>query len=279
MHVALPSINAALAHATGPIKFILHTDDPGAFANVHFAGEIEFRHFVGRGDAPYNSYGNCDRMALESAEEGTNIAFLTSDIMVSVEFFANAEKRFAQGYSAIVGHAARTLVAPENCPAGLHARQLLDWGLSRERRHPVTAGCFFGKGYNLVAWCQYFEGPHGIIARAFHMHPFAVVNNRYLWFDRETCDLDLLERFERDEIYVACNPDEFAWAEVSGLEKSIPQMPEPVSIGSVISWSRHYTTPLQRWLFGHRILVQGTDEDHLDEAPCTQILEILEAIG
>jgi hypothetical protein len=111
------------------------------------------------------------------------------------------------------------------------------------------------------------------------MHPFAVVNDRHLWFNRETCDLDLLERFSRDEIYVACDPDEFAWAEISGLEKAIPQLPMPVSVGSIVSWARLHTTPLQRWLFGHRILVSGTDQDHLDEAPCKQVLEILEKLN
>jgi hypothetical protein len=277
--VALPSINAALAYATGPIKFILHTDAPDEFKDVHFAGDVEFRHFIGASDFPYQSYGNCDRMALESAPEDCNIAFLTSDIIVSREFFSNAEKQFAKGKRAIVGHAARTLAAPEHCPAGLSARQLLGWSLSGERLHPVTAGCMYGQGHNLVAWCTYFQGPHGVIAHAFHMHPFAVVNDRHLWFNRETCDLDLLERFSRDEIYVACDPDEFAWAEISGLEKAIPQLPAPVSVGSIVSWARLHTTPLQRWLFSHRILVQGMDEDHLDEAPCKQVLEILEALG
>lgn len=279
-YVALPSINAALEHAIGPIQFILHTDAPEEFADVHFAGEVELRKFEGRnGDGMYQSYGECDRMALESAPEDCNIAFLTSDIMVSREFFSASEKRFAEGKSAIVGHAARTLAAPEDCPAGLAARQLLDWSFSGERRHPVTAGCTFGKGHNLVAWCTYFQGTHGTIAHAFHMHPFAVVNNRTLWFNRETVDLDLLDRFERNEIYVACDPNEFAFAEISGLEKAIPQMQAPVSVGSIVSWGRLHTTPLQRWLFSHRILVQGTDGDHLDEAPCRQVLEILEALG
>lgn len=273
--VALPSINAALAHATGPIKFVLHTDLPADFADVHFAGDVDIRLVRPDPSAPYQNYGNADRIALELAPEDANIAFLTSDIIVNVEFFANAEKQFAQGRRAITGHAARTLVALEDCPAGLSARALLDWGLSRERRHPVTAGCVFGEGRNLVAWCTYWEGPKGTIARAFHMHPFAVVNDRALWFNRETCDLDLLERFERAEIYVACDPDEFAWAEVSGLEKAIPQLSSPVSVGSIISWASRNSTPLQRWLFSHRILVQGTDEDHLDEGPANEILRIL----
>ncbi len=202
--VALPSINAALAHATGPIQFILHTD-------------VDIRLFQPDPSALYQSFGNADRLALESAPEDANIAFLTSDIMVSKEFFRACEKRFVEGKRAIVGHAARTLVALEDCPAGLSARQLLDFSLCREHRHPVTAGCVFGEGRNTVAWCTYWEGPKGTVARFFHAHPFAVVNDRALWFDRETVDLDLLERFTKDEIHVVVDADEVAFAELRRL--------------------------------------------------------------
>lgn len=107
------------------------------------------------------------------------------------------------------------------------------------------------------------------------MHPFAVVNSRVLWFDRETVDLDLLERFSHDEIHVVVDPDEIAFAEISGLEKAIPQT-VPLCVGSVVSWSMNYTTSLHRYLFTHRIVVEGTGEDHLDEAPCNEILRILD---
>ncbi len=274
-YVALPSINAALAHATGPIQFVLHTDEPDEFKDVHFAGDVDIRLFQPDARALYQNYGNCDRLAIEAAPEDSYIALLTSDIIVNVEFFANAEKRFAKGSRAIIGSAARTLADLSDIPVGLKARELLDWGFDPVRRHPVTAGCMWGTGRNLVAWMTYWEGPHGIVGRAFHMHPFCVVNDRALYFQRETCDLDLIDRFKQDEVYVACDPTEFAFTEISGLEKAIQQMPAPISIGSIVSWARHHTSPMQRFLFTHRIVVQGTGEDHLDEEPANEILRIL----
>mgnify|MGYP001614507718 FL=1 len=273
--VALPSINAALAHATGPIQFILHTDEPADFADVHFAGDVDIRLFQPDPSAVYQSYGNADRIALELAPEDANIALIPSDVMVSCEFFEASEKRFAQGKGAIVGSAARTLVAPEDCPAGLSARDLLGWSFSGERQHPVSAGCYYGEGKNVVGWMTYFRGPQGTVGRAFHLHPFAVRNDRVLFFNRETVDLDLLDRFSKDEIHVVVDPDEMAFAEISGTEKAIPQMAHPVSVGSIVSWARNHSTPLQRYLFQHRIVVQGTGEDHLDEVPANEILRIL----
>jgi hypothetical protein len=269
---ALPSINAAIDYAKADVKFISHTDSPEAFDDVVFNGAIEFRpvHPV---SCAYTSYGNCDRDVLDRAPEGCYIAFLTSDIIISREFFANAEKRFAEGKRAIVGSAARTLVDPAHCPAGFESRALLDWSFSH--KHPVTEGCFWARGRNLVTWCLYFEGPHGTVARAFHLHPFAVVNDRYLFFQRETVDLDLLERFTHDEIHVVTDADECSFAEISGLEKTIPHR-EPLCIGSVISWAIGHTTELQRWLFAnHRIVVSGTGEDNLDIEPCNEISRIL----
>jgi hypothetical protein len=95
-----------------------------------------------------------------------------------------------------------------------------------------------------------------------------------LYFNRETVDLDLLERFERDEIHVVTDPAEMSFAEISGLDKAIPQGQE-LCINSVVRWAKQNTTPIQRWLFGHRIVVSGTGDDHLDEAPATEILGIL----
>ncbi len=273
--VALPSINAALAHATGPIQFILHTDSPADFADVHFAGDVDIRLVEPDSSAPYQNYGNCDRIALERAPEDANIAFLTSDIIVNVEFFANAEKRFAEGKGCIVGSAARTLADLSDIPVGLKARELLDWGFDPIRRHPVTSGCIWGTGRNLVAWMTYFPGPHGMIGRGFHLHPLAAKNDRALFFDGTTIDLDFIDRYKQNEVYVACDPDEFSFVEISGLEKAIPQLPSPISIGSIVAWARTHTTPMQRFLFQHRILVQGTDEDHLDEGPANEILRIL----
>ena len=277
--IALPSIKEALVYATEPAQIILHTDEPDDFADTHFPCEVIFRRFQGgtEGVAIYNSLGQADKMAIELVPKGANIAFITSDVMVSREFFAASEKRLAEGARCIVGHAARTLVALDDCPAGLDARKLLDFCFLKEHRHPITAGCFYGQGTNQIAWMTYFEGPHGIVARAFHLFPFAVKNDRHLSnFGGPTVDSDLFELFSRDEIYVACDPNEMAWAEISGLERcEMPQLSNPSSIDSIVEYARRAATPLQRWIFSHRVIVQGTGDDHLDEEPANEILRIL----
>lgn len=267
----LPAINAALREAKGNARFIIHTDDPAAFIGAQFGGPVEFRPvFAGR--CLYSTFGNCHREVLQMAEHGDYIAFLTADIIVSRECFANAEARFAEGKRAVVVTAARTLATPAECPVGASAREVLEFSFGH--RHPVTDGCFWGKGRNPVTWAVYFEGKNSTVLRAFHLHPFAVVADRPLYFDRETVDLDLLDCFDREEIHVVTSPDEMAFAEISGLDKSLPQG-EPLCVASVVRWARAHTTPLQRWLFTHRIVVRGTGDDHVDEAPAAEILRHL----
>lgn len=279
LKVALPSINAALEYANISAQFYIYTDDEKALSGANFRGDVEFRPVDHAREADhYRTYGNCDQTTLQTAPEDAMIAFLTSDIIISREFFSASEKRFAEGKSCIIGTAARTLAHPDTAPPGLTSRDLLNWSFDPVRRHPVTDGCIFGVGKNIVTWCLYFPGPHGVVARAFHLHPFSLVNNRCLWFNRETIDLDLMERFSYDEVHVVVDADEMAFAEISGSEKSILQT-VPLSVTSVAYWARNFATPMQRWLFGHRIVVQGDGSDHLDEGPCEDILALLKAMG
>lgn len=267
----LPSINSALSEIKSPARFVIHTENPNAFVGAEFKGPVEF-HAVPLGRCLYTTFGNAHREILELAEDGECIAFLTADIIVSKECFANAEKRFRDGKRAIVITAARTLAKPIECPIGASSVDLLEWSFSH--KHPVTEGCYWGRGRNTVTWALYFEGEHGTVLRAFHLHPFALVNDRPLYFNRETVDLDLLERFSHDEIHVVTDPSEMSFAEISGAEKSIPQG-VPLCVDSTVAWARHHTTKLHRWLFGHRIVIRGTAEDTHDVAPAEEILGIL----
>lgn len=267
----LPAINAALSEVQGDIRFVIHTDDFPAFIGAPFRGKVEF-HPVPYGRCLYSTFGNAHREILELAEDGDAIAFLTADIIVSKECFKNAESRFKEGKRAIVVTAARTMAEPEECPIGVSSRDLLEFSFTH--KHPVTEGCYWGKGRNTVTWAIYFEGERGTVCRAFHLHPFAVVNDRPLYFNRETVDLDLLECFEREEIHVVCDADEMSFAEISGNEKSLP-LGNPLCVDSVVRWARHNTTALQRWLFQHRICVRGRPDDRLDEEPCREILGVL----
>lgn len=267
----LPAINAALREIDGDVRFVVHTDDPSAFVGVGFRGRVQF-YPVPWGNCLYTTFGNAHRELLELAGDGDALVFLTADIVVSRECFANAERRFAEGKRAIVVTAARTLATEVDCPVGMSARELIEWSFAH--RHPVTDGCYWGKGRNTVTWAIYFEGEHGTVLRAFHLHPFAVLNDRPLYFDRETVDLDLLERYGPREIHVVTDPDEMAFAEVSGLDKDVPQG-DVLNTNSVVDWARGNTTRLHRWLFQHRIVVRGSDGDHLDEAPAAEILGVL----
>ena len=271
LQATLPSLNAALESISGKARFVIHTDKPESFADAKFKGDVEF-YPVPIGRELYLTFGNCHRELLELADDGDAIVFMTADIIVSQECFINSEKRFDEGKRAIIITAARTLATPEECPIGAKSQDLL--AFSFNHLHPVTGGCYWGAGRNIVTWAVYFKGEHGTVLRAFHLHPMVVLNDRPLYFNRETVDLDLLDRFEKNEIHVVTDPTEMSFAEISGLNKSIPQGQE-ICINSVVGWAKGNTTPIQRWLFSHKILISGTADDHLDEAPATEILGIL----
>lgn len=270
----LPSINEALSDIRGKVRFIVHTDKPEDFFAVSFPGPVDLRSQP-EGACLYTAFGNAHRDALAAAKDGECIAFLTSDIVVSKECFVAAEKRFNEGKRAIVVTAARTISLPKECPAGMASRNLLEWSFARQ--HPVTAGCYYGKGTNLVSWCTYFEGKNGTVARAFHLHPFACLKDRPLTFPiaDTTIDLSFLEtNYGRSEIHVVTDADEMSVAEISGDEKQ-PIVGTTVGVGSIVAWAQYNTTPFQRWLFEHRIVVRGTGEDTLDEIPCREVLAAL----
>lgn len=270
----LPSIKEALREVNGNFRFLIHTDKPEDFFNVPFPGTVDLR-AQPDGACLYTAFGNAHRDALATAKKGECIAFLTSDIVISKECFVAAEKRFNEGKRGIVVTAARTLSEPKDCPAGMASRDLLEWGFHRQ--HEVTKGCYFGAGTNLVAWCTYFDGPNGTVARCFHIHPFACIKDRNLIFPETdtTIDLSFLEtNYRKEEIHVVTNPDEMSVAEISGEEKHTI-VGTTVGIGSIVSWAQHNTTDFQRWIFSHRIVVRGTGEDNLDIVPCNEIIRIL----
>jgi hypothetical protein len=277
IHAALPSINAALEHAAREARFIIHTDQPEFLKKGKYCGTLETRP-IQTLECLYHTYGNCNRQVLDVANDGEHIAFLASDILVSQEFFKASEARFEQGKRAVVGTAART-IPNGKFPIGASSRRLLDWSFASQRQHEVTKGCYWGRGKNAVSWMTYFEGQRGTVGRAFHLHPFAVHVDRYLWFGKTTVDLDLLERFTHDEIHVVTDIDEMSFCELSGHEKAIQQRSEPISERSILSWCNHPTTcllPIHKWMFAnHRIVVQGDGSDMLDVEPCRQVIEAL----
>ncbi len=264
----LPAVNSALLHTNLPVRFLIHTDNERAFANAKFGGDVEFRP-IEVGDC-YETYGQANREALASAKAGEYIMLTGCDTVISREFFQACERRFAQGYRCIFGTAARTIAEPHEIPIGAASRELLGWSFSR--RHPATDGCFWGKGHNMVTWAIYFEGPHGTVCRSFHLPPFAVVADRPLWFHGTTVDLDLVERFKFEELFIITDPDECSFAEISdGNGKPVPQG-ELMGHHSVVRWALNYATPWHCHLFKSRIVVQGTALDNLDVDPCHAIL-------
>ena len=280
LNVTLPAVNVALEHATGDIRFIVHTDKPEAFDRSAFRGSVEFRPidvskcYDANGhanyDAIYKTYGHANRDALSSAREGEYVMLTGCDTIISREFFQACEHRFAQGYKCIFGTAPRTVAEPHEIPIGAASRELLDWSFSR--RHPVTDGCFWGKGCNTIAWAIYFEGPRGIVCRSFHLPPFAVVADRPLWFHGTTVDIDLVERFKFEELFVITDPGECSFAEISDNSKSVVQG-APLCQDSVVSWAMQAASPWHCHLFRSRIVIQGTSEDNLDIEPCHAILD------
>ena len=107
LEVTLPTVNVALERIDGDIRFIVHTDRPEMFDRSAFRGSVELRPI--EIDDPYVTYGRANRDALKSAKHGECVMLTGSDTIVSREFFQCCERRFAEGYRAIFGTAARTI--------------------------------------------------------------------------------------------------------------------------------------------------------------------------
>lgn len=255
------------------VQLMVHTDDASKLWKEMAGLPVQFRPLE-VGPTQHDTFGNCHRDVLASAEDGQYIMLLTADMVVSKEVMIASELRFRQGKKLIIAAASRCLLRKDNKPPmGATAHQLLDWTFTCI--HPSVADCYWGTGHTMVPWAIYFKSEHGVVLRGFHLHPLAMVKSPGLTLRGMTLDEYICDEFDTKDIYVVTSPDELSLAELSPPDRLFKGLPHVMTPKSVYQWAQHRTTARHRWLFESRIVLQGTGEDTTDIEPCDLILNKL----
>lgn len=250
-----PSIQSALKRSGSKARFLIHTDSQNVLAGHLADYDVIFRP-IPKGRSPHDVLGDAHLAAIDLADQGEALAFMCSDMVMSVEAFLVAEKRFAEGKRMIMNAASRTYGAIP--PVGAASRDLLRWTM--EHRHPITEQCFWG-GSSSVPWALYFQRGDNIVLHGFHLHPFACIKDRPLSFKGTTADFDLAACYERKEIHVVTDADEMSMCEVSPLSRMFPKRPLPTTVEDVGVWAFHHAIDIHRWFFReHGIVIAGGDD-------------------
>lgn len=252
----LPSIKAA--DALNANRYMVYTDHTEALAAAMFGMDVEFKPVPPVDGDKYDRMSEAHRDTLRCAADGDYVALLGADMLLSREVFSACEKRFADGYSAVVAAATRTLsIQP---PPPMSSRELLRWAM--DHAHPLVKGCFYGAQGN-CPWAVYFQNGENITLRGFHLHPVAVVKNRPLEY-KGSLDQDLLEHFQPREIQVVTDPDELALAEMSppAMKFYVPNF--TINEEMIARWGTVFATEVHWWLSTHRIIICGNGDTEDD---------------
>lgn len=264
----LPAARAALAFSGSTARFLIHTDRPDKLRAAMDGLDVEFRP-VPLGRTPHHMLGAAHKEAIADAAPGEAVAFLCADMVLSVECFAAAERRFDAGSRLIMASATRTIGGDP--PTGVRSRDLLAW--SMEHKHPITLECFWKKGRASVPWAIYFQDGPNTVLRAFHLHPFAALMDGRAEFKGTTVDFDLAAAFRRDEIHVVTDADELAMVEMSPASRTLPLREEKMTTLSIAQWAAHRTIDVHRWFFqNHEIVITGRGGTIGEQPLCDEIV-------
>lgn len=270
---AWPSILAAMQLSGADFRFLIHTDNDAPISKCMGGHRVEFVK-IEDNNTPHHILGECHREAIQRAHIGEKVALLNADIILSRECFSAAERRFQEGKKLIISAATRCAVDRDSdAPVGVTSRELLEWTM--KNYHHTIEECFWGTGHTCVPWAIYFHTSNGVVLRGFHLHPFAVVKRNGLSFSGPTIDADLADRFQHSETHVVTNPDEMALAELSPPERRFG-LGDVMTEDSVAEWANTHASERHRWLFQHRIIIQG-DGSGIEDIPiCHKILKLID---
>jgi hypothetical protein len=271
LDVVLPAIRAAATRCSGNVRFMVHTDEPKRIKAALDPSAHRVLEVPGGDDSPHVKLGMVHREALAETGRGECIAFINADMVPSIEMFAAAERRFAEGKRMIMMAATRTQDGIP--PIGAVSADLLRWTM--EYKHPSIVECFWSSGRTTVPWAIYFRRGDDVVLRGFHLHPFAVMKDRQLNFQGKTIDADLSDNFTHDEIHVVTDANEAAFAEMSPAWRIFKLREQPFSAEFAALWAKKSATPMHRWFFTQRIAICGNGQDIGDAAVCEQVLRLL----
>lgn len=234
------TIPAALASlAKSPFKdvtFLIHTDNPHAF-HVPAPYRAIIKGIPGNPgghDGNWFAFKQAHREALLVTPPGGITTLLNSDIVVSVETFAEIE-RILRNKMVAVSVGIRTAVDHSSPPIGATAREMAEWIWAN--LHHISQECVWGKGRSRHPTVVYFEDENGVVMHGFHLTPMFIKRDaRNLTF-KGTIDDDLLGRFLHDEIHYmtdgAC-----MFAELSPDAKRHPYGETLLSVDGICGFGR-----------------------------------------
>lgn len=256
---------------TGDIDLEITTDQKISHPTLQMFRSVKFFPFNASSDDRYKNMGDCDRKFVERSKDSI-MFFLPPDCVLAAGSLSYAIKKISEGNKAVVATGVRCYDKFFPPPLGLSPRDMTIWGW--DHIHSFTKLQIWGE---VPSWrhaaCLWFRAEAGMVGRCFHLHPVAVVNDgRSIGFDG-TIDLDLLNNFRPDEIFVVDDSDNFSMFEFSGPERHLGKpmnipMNEDVVRRFAISRS---VSPVHEYFFSHRIKFRlkdsgsfsAPDEQHL----------------
>lgn len=248
---------------TVTVRYVVQTDDPIAVMRALKDFEVTIAPPPPTLQTPMRSMTGTHQRAIEIARENDRVVLLNADIMLSTEALVAIERRFRSGKKAIVCAGTRTTVPFwRQYPDPMPSRRLLAWAMRYMQTIPRS--CIWGEGRSQLPWGVYFKEAGSVVLRAFHLHPLAIVKDRVLPFTG-TIDLDLIENYKHGEVHIVTDPDEMALAEISPAWRTHGDYDWTIDVGSVVAWALRGARPMHWWNFRHRILLQGSAADVVED--------------
>lgn len=268
---ALPALEKAVLQLPGDARLVIHTDQSNTNTIRRAATEVamEFKP-VPAGARDFDSLSQAHREVLSMGLTDDMIALLTADLVISESSLLYCHKAFTEKNKLLVTCASVRALAEGRIPDTSDGRALYSWAW--KNRHPITRACAWPGGKTNDLSRIYFEHEGNVVSRTCLPHPLAVrIDGRSLRFS-PTIDSNLMQNFPAHDIQMAMTPDEVAMVELSPRDKDF-------SVGSASMHDRLkdksfiITDPLQRWAFGHRLVLVGGSEDCGDQYVYEMIME------
>lgn len=272
MRNGLPSLRAAMARLPHEYHFLVHTDQPAAFALALRRWPHTIRPCTAH--EKYEQMSLCHADAIAFADKGDRVAMLCADTVLSHEVFEFCEERFNAGFEAVAAGSVRTLESASP-PIGVDARTLLAW--SFDHLHPINVETIYGEGRAYHLGAMLFRRGDSVIFRGFTVHPVAVVKRGSTAFFG-TVDVDLLAKYaERGTVHYVTDYS-MGITSTTPDDRRLELRAEPFTPLAAFKYLRRSKNigPLHWEALTHRMPIKGDVVDCGDDAFVAEMLKIAE---
>lgn len=214
---------------------------------------VSFFPYESVSDDRYVNMGNSDRNFVARSKDKI-MFFLPPDCVLASSSLSYAIGKIEEGSKAVVVTGVRCYDKFFPPPLGLSPRDFTIWGWSHI--HDFAKLQIWGE---VPCWrnaaCLWFRAEAGMVGRCFHLHPIAVVNDGRSISFGGTIDLDMLDNYRPEEIFVVDDSDNFSMFEFSGPERNLGtplKIPMNRDLVGKFATSRN-VSPVHEYFFSHRI--------------------------